>query len=406
MTILKNIKQNSGRATLASLLIVSLMLVTAGLYIFTGTAKAAALTNIKDTLSTSAPSTSANETLMFRTPTGVASGATIIVTFNFTGIPVPAALDFTDVDVSSQASGDGVCNTGDTEVTLAATASGATGGLARTSNTVITFTNGTTVIAAGAEICIEIGTNATNQSTGVRQILNPAKSAGTGIADTPSISMTGTFGDTGSALVAIIDTVAVTVTVDQSLSFTIAGVASGSCSIDGAATAVTTTANTVPFGSSGLAVDTFYKGCHTLTVSTNASGGYSLATSENTSLSRAASSLIPDSTCDSGTTCTSAIASANTWATALGNPGFGYTCNSGGCNASFSSGTKFVHFPCAGTVTTQCTPTGSEANTVPISSAGPVAAQASTIGYKLSFSGTQAAGAYSNTIVYIATPTF
>ena len=48
--IFNGVKENKGRVTLASLLIISLMLATAGLYVFVSEANAAALTSVKATL--------------------------------------------------------------------------------------------------------------------------------------------------------------------------------------------------------------------------------------------------------------------------------------------------------------------------------------------------------------------
>ena len=64
---------------------------------------------------------------------------------------------------------------------------------------------------------IKIGTNAVSQSTGVRQITNPTTNG------SKVIAISGTFGDTGNITVNILtdDQVAVTATVDQSLTFSI-----------------------------------------------------------------------------------------------------------------------------------------------------------------------------------------
>lgn len=415
MTILRNIKENKGQATLASVLITSLMLMSAGLYVFINEAKADALTSIKDVLSTSTPSASANHTIFFTTSVGLAASETVIVDFNFdSATPIPAALDFEDIDFSFQTTPDGVCDTGDTEIVLAATPLTTTMGVVRTDLNTLTFTNGSVTAAAGSEICIEVGTNAETGVTGVEQIVNSAGSGSPGTAAIDSVVISGTIGnnDTGTALVAFVEGVAVSVTVDASLSFAIGLVTSGSCTEGGAATAVTTTATTVPFGSAGLAVDTFYKGCQDLTVSTNAANGYSITTEENTSLLRtgadAADKTINDATCDSGP-CTSVIAAGTTtpWATAASNDGFGYTCSGAACDAAFATAAEFNAFPCQSAVAASCDPVdGTLAKATPISSAGAVSAQVSRIVYKLSFAGAQPAGAYSNTITYIATPTF
>lgn len=150
-------------------------------------------------------STAANHLITFTTPTGVASGATIILTFD-NGTSIHASLDYTDIDLKD----DGV------DVTLAASPSGGTWGVVRTSSTVITFTNGTTVVAGGSVIAIEIGTNATNGTTGDQQITN-------GSAGTTLLVITGSFDDTGTIAIPIIadDLVVVNAVVTPTISFTI-----------------------------------------------------------------------------------------------------------------------------------------------------------------------------------------
>ncbi len=88
------------------------------------------------------------------------------------------------------------------------------------SSDVLTFTNGSAVVVAGSVITIEIGTNATS---GTNQITNDS---GTGDA---TISIAGTFGDTGDILVELLtdDTVNITAVVDESLSFSISDVEIG-----------------------------------------------------------------------------------------------------------------------------------------------------------------------------------
>ena len=417
MTILKNIKENRGRVTLASVLITSLMLTSLGLFTFINGAKADALSSVKDVLSTSTPSASANHTIFFTTSVGLAADETIIVDFNFdSATPIPAALNFEDIDLSFDTTPDAACDAGggDTEMALLGAPAAASMGVVRTDLNTLTFTNGSTTIAANSEICIEVGTNAETGVTGIEQIVNSAGSGTPGTAAVDTVIISGTIGndDTGTALVAFVEGVAVSVTVDASLSFTIAGVASGSCTEGGAATAVTTTVTTVPFGTSGLTTDTFYKGCQDITISTNASGGYSTSVQEDTSLLRtgadAGDKTIDDATCDSND-CTSVIAAGTTtaWGTAANNGGFGYTCSGSACNAAFATAAEFNAFPCQSAVAAECDPVnGPEAVQTPFSSTIAVATEVSRIVYKLTFSPIQPAGAYSNTVTYITTPTF
>lgn len=179
--------------------------------------QAASVTDFSVTLTRNKASTAGNQTILFTTPTGVAGtgNPTIILTYD-NSTSVAASLDFEDIDLSYDTTPDGVCETGDTEMTLAAAQSGATMGVVRTSGTVITFTNGSTAIAAGSEVCIQIGTNATTGATGAEQITNGAEG-------TSTLTLSGGFGDSGVASMSIVDDdqVTVTATVNSAITFDI-----------------------------------------------------------------------------------------------------------------------------------------------------------------------------------------
>ena len=164
---------------------------------------AASLTSFSDTVSNLTASTVANHTIVFTTPTGVASGATIILTFN--NSTSDTGVLYTDVNIKDNGS----------VLPLAAAPSGATWGFVNTSSTVLTFTNGTTVVPAGHVITILIGTNATSP-TGVHQITN-------GTAGTTILRISGTFSDYGSVAMSIIANSIVTVSAEvlASLTFTV-----------------------------------------------------------------------------------------------------------------------------------------------------------------------------------------
>ncbi len=237
------------RSVSSLFLIVGLLMMTGGIPV----AYAAALTALSNTMSTVKVSALANHDIQFTSPTGVGSGQTIILTFP-ADFSIAAALDFTDIDVLD----DG------TNVTLAAAPTGATWGAVRTSGTVITLTNGTTVVGAGSVIRIRIGTNATNQSVGVRQITNTTTNG------TKAITISGTFTDTGTISVNILtdDQVSVSATVAQSITFSISD-------------------STIGFGTLTSADDFFASGnllgsateaeAHNLIVGTNASNGYTMS---------------------------------------------------------------------------------------------------------------------------------
>ena len=237
------------RKIISAIAIAVLSVSTTGLYV--ELVYAAALTSMSDTLSSAKVSTASNHNITFTTPTGITSGQTVSVTFPGTFV-VHTSLTFTDLDISD----DG------TPLTLAAAPSGATWGAVRTSATVITFTNGTTAVAAGSVVNIKIGTNATNQTTGVFNVTN-GSATGQNV-----IAIGGTMADSGSINIVLVtdDTVAISATVAQSITFAISSNTIAFGTLDSAAARY---ANTT----TGSAADTT---AHTLAVGTNAPSGYTI----------------------------------------------------------------------------------------------------------------------------------
>ena len=218
--------------------------------------EAANVTTYSDTLSDSTPSVVSNHTITFTTPTGLAAGEEIVLTFEsgFTGIGslVAADLDFNN-DGTDEDLIDGVASAGDWNVT----ATGQT----------ITIESGTDVMAANATATIEIGTNATFPTTGTNQITNP----GVGSYEI-GISVGDGLDDTGETRVAIVSAVTVTASVDTTFTFTVAGVVGGTTVNTADTTGGTTTATTIPFGE--LTANTASTAAQQLSVSTNASNGF------------------------------------------------------------------------------------------------------------------------------------
>ncbi len=265
---------------------------------FSNRAMAASLTALSDTQSTIKAATVSNHDILMTTPTGVASGGTIILTWD-NSTSVAGALDYTDIDVLDDGG----------QVTLAAAPSGATAGIVRTSATVITFTNGTTPIAAGSIIRIKIGTNATNQSTGVRQITN-------GSAGTSTLVITGSFTDTGTISTPIIadDVVNITATVNQTISFVINDVAIGF------GTLATANARYATADAAGSTSDSV---AHTIAVGTNAANGYTIS--------------LQGATLTSGINSIDAVGATNS-ASAIGTEQFGvYATKAGGSGATITT---------------------------------------------------------------------
>lgn len=208
-------------------------------------AHALALTSLSDTLSTLKASTLANHEIKFVTPAsgGVAAGETITYTFSagfVMGSQVLADWDFASGSTNN-------CSSATfTEKALLGTASGASWGAA-VSGQVITITSGTDTIAADRCIRLKVGANAVSESAGTIRITNPT-------ASSPTVTIGGTFGDTGTITVNVIadDQVAVTSSVGQSISFSLG-------------------ANSLNLGT--LSSSTASSGSHTLTVATNATSG-------------------------------------------------------------------------------------------------------------------------------------
>jgi len=211
---------------------------------------AGSLSTVSDNMSRLKASTGSDHTIRYTTPTGVAAGGTMTVTFpaGFT----MTSIVFGDVDLSWGAT-TGYENNDTAAQALATTASGATWGASVTGQ-VLTITSASSTIPSGSKVIIEIGTNATYGGTGTHQIVNNATPAAY------TVSVGGTFGDTGSFVIVIVtdEQVAVTGSIDPSLTFTLS--------------ANSTTFGTLTTGAVATATPSI-----TLTVGTNANSGYTIS---------------------------------------------------------------------------------------------------------------------------------
>jgi hypothetical protein len=134
-----------------------------------------------------------------------------------------------------------------------------------------------------------------------------------------------------------------------------------------------------------------------LTVNNRSGEGYTVSASENHPLQSAASGqTIPDTTCDNGA-CTQLV--SGIWENAL-TYGFGYRCDpisDRDCADGFANNQSYKQF---------ADESKNEApQTVMLSSSNGGTKQVK-ITYKVNISGTQPAGAYANTITFIAVPSF
>lgn len=208
--------------------------------------------------------------------------------------------------------------------------------------------------------------------------------------------------DSTTAKVAHIESVRVTATVDPTISFSIAGIASGATRC-GVSTDVTTTALSVPFGT--MSLNTFKTLAQDLTVSTNATGGYVVTASENDQLGKDGATT-PNIADAPGNNTLESESVSDEWTTATVN-GFGfslqnvdaasiafqYTTATGNCTGTFCS-RQFADIA------------GSETAQTIFSSTTVANAENAYVCYRLSVGATQAAGDYENQITYTATGTF
>ncbi|MBI4948013.1 hypothetical protein HY844_00420 [Candidatus Berkelbacteria bacterium] len=219
-----------------------------------GISIAASITSARDVLSRSKISTLADHEIKFVTPTGVQADADTI-TVAFESNYALGTFSVNNIDLSVGDSNN--CTTATfTDKTLAATNAAGVWGVSQASQT-ITFdapTDATTgEITADRCVKIEIGSNATSGASGASIITNPTT------AGDYTVTIGGTFGDTGTISTNIVneDQVTVTASVDSSLA----------CTVDNTSTAFGTfVVNTIDTASSTI----------TWTVSTNATSGYAL----------------------------------------------------------------------------------------------------------------------------------
>lgn len=282
----------------------------------------------------------------------------------------------------------------------------------------------TTAVVASASGTIRI-VRPTNPCTGatitvvVPNMVNPTPWLGTGTtphvqgtADAYKIYIATRDGsqnvlDSTNVVVAPIEGVLISATVDQTLSFTVAGIASGQTACN-ATTTVGTTSYSVPWGTLAIA-NQFSNAAQLLSVSTNASNGYLVTIEQNDQMGMnggscptvsagEAQDCIKDTACDAGT-CN--YANYGNWATATNN-GLGYSLASvSGTPASFYWGGASNWY--AKALPDQ---EASLAKQTIMSATGPVSNNQADVCYRISISGTQPAGYYYNKVKYTATARF
>lgn len=365
---------SAANRVIATLVATALVMWSIGFY---ATAEAANITSVSDTLTDSAPSVVSNHTIEFTTPTGIAAGETITVTFP-AGFDLTAPVAFGDMDLS----------VGGADQPLLAVASGVSWGAA-VSGQIVTFTSGSATAAPGAVIIIKIGTNA---ASGVNQIVNPTAVGGN---ESFEISIAGTMADAGHTRVVILNDVLVTANVLTSFDFTVW--ANGTSEdVNGATTTIPSSTTTIPFGTLTAGVPQIIS--QDLTVATNAINGFVVTVqTDGAFLSSTGADIdkFKDDTIaapEAWVAPSNDILDENTWGH------WGLTSEDSDLNTN-----EFGDNLWAGVTTT--------ARQV-FSHAGPadgftVDKGSTTVGYKVEISPLQEAGDdYSTVLTYIATPTF
>ena len=347
-------------------------------------AEAASVTSFSDTLSDSDLGFVSNHTIRFTTPTGVANGSTVTVSFA-NGPFVVGSVNFTDIDIATTS-----------DFTLAANCAGSEKASAAFSGTTltITFCSGDGgLLPANATTTIEIGLNATFGVAGDAQLTNPAG------AGSYEIDLTaGT--DTGSTRVAILDDVTVTASVDTLFTFTVAGTAAGVTVNTADVTGASTTATTIPFGviNAGVASTAAQR----LSVTTNARSGFAVTVKADSQLVSSNGADI-DGFANGAYTSTPAA-----WSSPTGTPGsentyghWGLTTDDNSVAGNFNVGSGGNRF-----VSASSTPVEVFKHTGPANGTG-TGVGTTIVGYKIQRSALQeAADDYTATLTYVATPVF
>lgn len=320
-------------------------------------AEAAAITSASDTMSSlkASPTTSTHK-IQFTTPTG-ASDATDTITTTF-----PADFNFTSKTIGTVTFTHGASTGLENTETLAASPSATAWGaiFSGTQNRIFHLTAptdgvGAAAVAAGDKIIITYdGTNSINASAG-----------------TYTISISGTFGDSGDITVQIItdDQVAVSSTVNQSLTFSLGS-------------------NTLALGT--LSSTAAASSSHTLTVATNAAGGMAIT--------------VAGATLTAGTNTITACAAG--CASTTGSEQFGINLKD---NATPDIGAEVSGSAPIGAAATNYSTADSfrfvTGETI-ASSAGGINSSVFTISYIANITGATEAGSYAATLTYTATGTF
>ncbi len=129
---------------------------------------AAMLTLVSDTISTSGPASNSDHTIKFTVNNAVPASGQVKVIFEATKFEIPASLDYHDIDLSVDGVSQSLGSAAGSAVIGVSVVSGASGS--------ITFTLGSSMIAAGSVVTIKAGHNASFEHSGLYRVKNPSSS--------------------------------------------------------------------------------------------------------------------------------------------------------------------------------------------------------------------------------------
>ncbi len=226
--------------------------------------------------------------------------------------------------------------------------------------------------------------------------------------------------------VAPVEAVFVSATVDETLAFTVAGIATDTgsyCGVTRTSASPDTTATALPWGTLATTYGAAtHNTNHQLTVSTNALSGYKVYAEENDQMGRngnvctgvapsageytfSAGTCIRDTVCD-GTGCTETT--LRDWgATPTTYYGLGYSLeNTSGTDAKFTYNQSSANFNAKQFADKQGGESNLQSNAELMLNTGPVAANSVYVCYRINIPATQPEGYYYNTLKYTAVSTF
>lgn len=344
-------------------------------------ATAAGLQTISDTITDSAPSASADHLISFTGPgtgAGIANATDIVLDFS------DGPFDLTGIGTEDVSLFVDDADFGQVNWSLATTA------------TTMTITIDTGSIGNASNTKVYIGDNASNDGdTPDSQIANP------GAEGSYEVNITANA-DTGATRVVVIDSVAVTASVDTIFTFSVSGVSEGT-TVNGETVTGSSSTTTIPFGELDNTAAT--SAAQQLIVNTNASNGYVVTVQSDSDLQSTTGGVIDgfvngsntDTPVDWGTNLpTGDVDDPTTW----GHWGF----TSDDATTTRDAGDEFDANEFASISSTTAR--------VVMSHDGPANGTGTGVGttyvaYKVQITALQEAGNdYSTNLTYVATPTF